>query len=63
MDQKAYGVMLRGELPYAALSLTPRNLDDSAYRGHDYGTGCSASGASCTSRTRQQDEARVEGGA
>eukprot|EP00965_Chrysotila_dentata_P260320 6213863-Pleurochrysis_carterae.AAC.2 len=28
MDQKAYGAMLRGELPYAALSLTPRNLDD-----------------------------------
>eukprot|EP00965_Chrysotila_dentata_P032147 1072320-Pleurochrysis_carterae.AAC.1 len=28
MDQKAYGAMLRGELPYAALSLTPRYLDD-----------------------------------
>eukprot|EP00965_Chrysotila_dentata_P118426 3915003-Pleurochrysis_carterae.AAC.1 len=28
IDQKAYGAMLRGELPYAALSLTPRNLDD-----------------------------------
>eukprot|EP00965_Chrysotila_dentata_P132325 4375673-Pleurochrysis_carterae.AAC.1 len=28
MDQRAYGAMLRGELPYAALSLTPRNLDD-----------------------------------
>eukprot|EP00965_Chrysotila_dentata_P165312 5458804-Pleurochrysis_carterae.AAC.1 len=28
MDQKAYGAMLRGELPYAALSLTPRNLGD-----------------------------------
>eukprot|EP00965_Chrysotila_dentata_P261232 6214187-Pleurochrysis_carterae.AAC.1 len=28
MDIKAYGAMLRGELPYAAPSLTPRNLDD-----------------------------------
>eukprot|EP00965_Chrysotila_dentata_P130946 4329026-Pleurochrysis_carterae.AAC.1 len=28
MDQKPYGAMLRGELPHAALSLTPRNLDD-----------------------------------
>eukprot|EP00965_Chrysotila_dentata_P051198 1696772-Pleurochrysis_carterae.AAC.1 len=28
MEQKAYGAMLRGELPYAAISLTPRNLDD-----------------------------------
>eukprot|EP00965_Chrysotila_dentata_P110382 3646779-Pleurochrysis_carterae.AAC.1 len=27
-DQKPYGAMLRGELPYAAFSLTPRNLDD-----------------------------------
>eukprot|EP00965_Chrysotila_dentata_P163286 5393192-Pleurochrysis_carterae.AAC.1 len=27
MGQKAYGAMLRGELPYAARSLTPRNLD------------------------------------
>eukprot|EP00965_Chrysotila_dentata_P026045 863612-Pleurochrysis_carterae.AAC.1 len=27
MDQKPYGAMLRGELRYAALSLTPRNLD------------------------------------
>eukprot|EP00965_Chrysotila_dentata_P049644 1646143-Pleurochrysis_carterae.AAC.1 len=24
MDQKAYGAMLRGELPYAALALAPR---------------------------------------
>eukprot|EP00965_Chrysotila_dentata_P110753 3659379-Pleurochrysis_carterae.AAC.6 len=38
MDQKAYGAMLRGELPYAALSLTPRNIDDIP-RGHAYGTG------------------------
>eukprot|EP00965_Chrysotila_dentata_P091217 3011983-Pleurochrysis_carterae.AAC.1 len=28
MDQKPYGAMLRGELPYAALLLTPRNFDD-----------------------------------
>eukprot|EP00965_Chrysotila_dentata_P220524 6191830-Pleurochrysis_carterae.AAC.1 len=28
VDQKAYGAMLRGELPYAALLLTPRNLED-----------------------------------
>eukprot|EP00965_Chrysotila_dentata_P041178 1366306-Pleurochrysis_carterae.AAC.1 len=28
MDQKPYGAMLRGELPYAALQLAPRNLDD-----------------------------------
>eukprot|EP00965_Chrysotila_dentata_P037013 1231786-Pleurochrysis_carterae.AAC.2 len=28
MDQKAYGAMLRGELLYAALSLTPRSLDN-----------------------------------
>eukprot|EP00965_Chrysotila_dentata_P178707 5901784-Pleurochrysis_carterae.AAC.1 len=28
MDQKPYGAMLRGELPCAALQLTPRNLDD-----------------------------------
>eukprot|EP00965_Chrysotila_dentata_P012077 396144-Pleurochrysis_carterae.AAC.1 len=28
MDQKPYGAILRGKLPYAALSLTPRNLDD-----------------------------------
>eukprot|EP00965_Chrysotila_dentata_P110244 3642834-Pleurochrysis_carterae.AAC.1 len=28
MDQKPYEAMLRGELPYAALSLTPRCLDD-----------------------------------
>eukprot|EP00965_Chrysotila_dentata_P219635 6191252-Pleurochrysis_carterae.AAC.1 len=28
MDQKPYGAMLSGELPDAALSLTPRNLDD-----------------------------------
>eukprot|EP00965_Chrysotila_dentata_P188075 6172519-Pleurochrysis_carterae.AAC.1 len=28
MDQKPYGAMLRGELPCAALSLTPRNLGD-----------------------------------
>eukprot|EP00965_Chrysotila_dentata_P003018 97753-Pleurochrysis_carterae.AAC.2 len=28
MDHKPYGVMLRGELPYAALQLAPRNLDD-----------------------------------
>eukprot|EP00965_Chrysotila_dentata_P059411 1971315-Pleurochrysis_carterae.AAC.1 len=28
MDQKPYGVMLQGELPYAALQLAPRNLDD-----------------------------------
>eukprot|EP00965_Chrysotila_dentata_P099381 3285526-Pleurochrysis_carterae.AAC.1 len=24
MDQKSYGAMLRGELPYAALALAPR---------------------------------------
>eukprot|EP00965_Chrysotila_dentata_P021295 705274-Pleurochrysis_carterae.AAC.2 len=28
MNQKAYGAMLRGEPRYAALSPTPRNLDD-----------------------------------
>eukprot|EP00965_Chrysotila_dentata_P259921 6213727-Pleurochrysis_carterae.AAC.3 len=28
MDQKPYGAMLRGELPYAALQRAPRNLDD-----------------------------------
>eukprot|EP00965_Chrysotila_dentata_P185457 6122704-Pleurochrysis_carterae.AAC.1 len=28
MNQKAYRAMLRGILPYAALSLTSRNLDD-----------------------------------
>eukprot|EP00965_Chrysotila_dentata_P035957 1196687-Pleurochrysis_carterae.AAC.1 len=28
MDQKPYGAMLRGELPYAALQLAPQNLDD-----------------------------------
>eukprot|EP00965_Chrysotila_dentata_P149736 4944355-Pleurochrysis_carterae.AAC.1 len=28
MDQKPYGAMLRGELPYEALQLAPRNLDD-----------------------------------
>eukprot|EP00965_Chrysotila_dentata_P259704 6213644-Pleurochrysis_carterae.AAC.9 len=28
MDQKPYGAMLRGELPYAALQLALRNLDD-----------------------------------
>eukprot|EP00965_Chrysotila_dentata_P171649 5664988-Pleurochrysis_carterae.AAC.1 len=28
MDQKPYGAMLRGELPYAALQLAPRELDD-----------------------------------
>eukprot|EP00965_Chrysotila_dentata_P195578 6177063-Pleurochrysis_carterae.AAC.3 len=27
MDQKPYGAMLRGELPYAALSLARRSLD------------------------------------
>eukprot|EP00965_Chrysotila_dentata_P042707 1417661-Pleurochrysis_carterae.AAC.1 len=27
MDQKRYGAMLPGELPYAALQLAPRNLD------------------------------------
>eukprot|EP00965_Chrysotila_dentata_P252690 6210822-Pleurochrysis_carterae.AAC.1 len=28
MDLKPYGAMLRCELPYAALQLAPRNLDD-----------------------------------
>eukprot|EP00965_Chrysotila_dentata_P176903 5842330-Pleurochrysis_carterae.AAC.1 len=28
MDQKPYGAMLRGELPYAALALAPKSLDD-----------------------------------
>eukprot|EP00965_Chrysotila_dentata_P172430 5689899-Pleurochrysis_carterae.AAC.1 len=28
MDQKPYGAMLRGELPFTALQLAPRNLDD-----------------------------------
>eukprot|EP00965_Chrysotila_dentata_P081761 2699016-Pleurochrysis_carterae.AAC.1 len=28
MDQKPYGAMLRGELPYAALRSAPWNLDD-----------------------------------
>eukprot|EP00965_Chrysotila_dentata_P167620 5535182-Pleurochrysis_carterae.AAC.1 len=28
MDQKPYGARLRGELPYAALSLAPRSLND-----------------------------------
>eukprot|EP00965_Chrysotila_dentata_P057580 1909904-Pleurochrysis_carterae.AAC.1 len=28
MDQKPYGAMLSGELPYAALSLTPKCLDN-----------------------------------
>eukprot|EP00965_Chrysotila_dentata_P022448 743286-Pleurochrysis_carterae.AAC.1 len=28
MDQQSYGAMLRGELPYAALALAPRSLDD-----------------------------------
>eukprot|EP00965_Chrysotila_dentata_P049499 1640792-Pleurochrysis_carterae.AAC.1 len=28
MDQKPYDAMLRGELPYAALQLAARNLDD-----------------------------------
>eukprot|EP00965_Chrysotila_dentata_P063895 2117546-Pleurochrysis_carterae.AAC.1 len=28
MDQKPYLAMLRGELPYAALQLARRNLDD-----------------------------------
>eukprot|EP00965_Chrysotila_dentata_P155774 5147607-Pleurochrysis_carterae.AAC.1 len=28
MDQKPYGAMLRGELPYAALALAPRSLED-----------------------------------
>eukprot|EP00965_Chrysotila_dentata_P195939 6177278-Pleurochrysis_carterae.AAC.2 len=27
VDQKLYGAMLRGELPYASLQLAPRNLD------------------------------------
>eukprot|EP00965_Chrysotila_dentata_P002268 74380-Pleurochrysis_carterae.AAC.1 len=28
MDQKPYGAMLRTELPYAALALAPKSLDD-----------------------------------
>eukprot|EP00965_Chrysotila_dentata_P035812 1191611-Pleurochrysis_carterae.AAC.1 len=28
MDQKPYGAMLRGKLPYSALQLAPRNLHD-----------------------------------
>eukprot|EP00965_Chrysotila_dentata_P122296 4043007-Pleurochrysis_carterae.AAC.1 len=28
MDQKPYGAMLRGELPYAARALAPRSLED-----------------------------------
>eukprot|EP00965_Chrysotila_dentata_P163807 5407840-Pleurochrysis_carterae.AAC.1 len=28
MDQKPYGAILRGELPYAALQLAPRSLDN-----------------------------------
>eukprot|EP00965_Chrysotila_dentata_P082685 2728248-Pleurochrysis_carterae.AAC.1 len=28
MDQKPYEAMLRGELPYAALALAPRSLED-----------------------------------
>eukprot|EP00965_Chrysotila_dentata_P027588 916901-Pleurochrysis_carterae.AAC.1 len=28
MEQKPYGAMLRGELPYAALALAPRRLED-----------------------------------
>eukprot|EP00965_Chrysotila_dentata_P045908 1525967-Pleurochrysis_carterae.AAC.1 len=28
MDQKPYGAMLRGKLPYAALALAPRSLED-----------------------------------
>eukprot|EP00965_Chrysotila_dentata_P118907 3931969-Pleurochrysis_carterae.AAC.1 len=28
MDQKASGAMLRGALPYAALALAPRSLED-----------------------------------
>eukprot|EP00965_Chrysotila_dentata_P087696 2895455-Pleurochrysis_carterae.AAC.1 len=28
MDQRSYGAMLRGELPYAALALAPRSVED-----------------------------------
>eukprot|EP00965_Chrysotila_dentata_P110068 3636919-Pleurochrysis_carterae.AAC.4 len=60
MDQKAYGTMTRGELPHALqeVTMTFRRL-----RTRNYRTGFSKSGASRTSRTRKQDEARFEGGA
>eukprot|EP00965_Chrysotila_dentata_P147437 4866882-Pleurochrysis_carterae.AAC.6 len=64
MDQKPYGAILRGELPFAVPSLAPRKLEaipsiaDAALVGfRDRGD---ASSAACSGGAQKQDQARGE---
>eukprot|EP00965_Chrysotila_dentata_P195685 6177121-Pleurochrysis_carterae.AAC.3 len=54
MDQKPYGAMLRGKLPYAALLLVPRNLDDTPPIG-DAASGSEATRAALRAQAEHEN--------
>eukprot|EP00965_Chrysotila_dentata_P131752 4356048-Pleurochrysis_carterae.AAC.1 len=59
MGQKPCGTMLRGELPYAALSLTPRNLDDIPPTA-DSSSGPGATRAALRAQVEHEDKVKQE---
>eukprot|EP00965_Chrysotila_dentata_P054985 1825225-Pleurochrysis_carterae.AAC.1 len=59
MDQKPYGAMFHGELPYAALSLAPRCLDDIPPIA-DTTTGPGAARAALRAQVEHENEIKQE---